>query len=566
MEGLQAQLDEARREAARWQRKYRELQRILEKQQKIDHELHMAQSQRAHSAKQMIAVAYREHVELGQELGAVDSELVSVVRTLASTLAGILDRSLDDTEREFEDRADVPAEVVGPATPRAHAQLLPPHASELDAGELMAAGQQASSDVSVRAIGLVEPPAADADYARAESGLQEVQEEEEARSTGRHASADVAPALEEQEEEEEEAVAVEETTTAEEATVEERGASDQREASSREPEDAARAAEEEEPTPAAGRENPPPGDGSLRIAVSSVFLFSGTVPAELPHLELSLDLLGIEGVMCELKRTDDQGVLTCSLDKTVSLQPGSRARARVANALADDNQRASDVRLVLLGSDYESEPIELGSAVLNLESLLEGGRDYDEEAVSLRSREGAEMGTLAVSTWAVSALAEIDRALGEHGSPLAMIEAERPGRAPAHLAVDGSSPRSAAPLTPLVEEESEVGSEPPSRHNSTVGVEPAAARVEARHVDTASRGAKTAVERVDRAEGPQDLLSPELQRLRQRFLDAEVDEWETIALAGSSPRAGMARVETVASPTEVCAPRACRHSRPRARQ
>jgi len=95
---LAEQLLEARREAARWQRKYRELQRIVEKQHLASSELCRAQTERVQSAKHILALAYRDHAELGLELGALDSDLVSVVRTLVGSLAGVLDRALDGSD------------------------------------------------------------------------------------------------------------------------------------------------------------------------------------------------------------------------------------------------------------------------------------------------------------------------------------------------------------------------------------------------------------------------------------------------------------------------------------
>jgi hypothetical protein len=82
-------------------------------------------------------------------------------------------------------------------------------------------------------------------------------------------------------------------------------------------------------------------------------------------------------------------VHACELHKRIALQPGSRARAKLVSALADDDQHASDVALVLLASDDGSEAVVLGSAVVNLEGVLECGRDFDDEPqIGLHQRLG----------------------------------------------------------------------------------------------------------------------------------------------------------------------------------
>lgn len=461
-----------------------------------DHELHVAQAQSAQSAKQMLQRAYREHLELGQELVALDNDLVSVVSTLASSLASLLDRALEQPSDE---------------------QRLPRGGSTNDSrGELREVREEPGEAVRPEAFVAVE--------AAAEPRIVVSSHTSDAGNEGEQSAA-AATQMDDSSDDDDQGVRGRDAETLE------------------------RDAEQ-----------------SMRMRASSVFIVSGGAPAELPHLLLSLDVLGIEGVSAELERTEDTGVWAAHLDKLISLAPGTRARAKVVHALADDNQRASDVRFALLASDYEREPVELASALLNLELMLEGARELEQEPLPLFDAEGNEVGSVSISVRAIAALHEIDRALDEHGGSAAdMLEAERRAvRAAAERAAEGrarlrrsSSSREA--LAPLAEEGSELGSESLSRKHSGVqppeGAQPAVPP-EPQQSARSSTASQTAAEtRLARPAAPQQLLSPEVERLRRRFhAAAQAEEWQTIPLAGDTSRQGMARFTAVASPTQVCAP------------
>ena len=562
-DSLEAKLEEARREAKRWQRKYRELQRIIEQQQAAEHELHVAQAQRAQSAKQMLQLASREHVKLGEDLGALDSDLDSVVRSLAASLAAILGRAFDGADSG--DALDREPPLVAMAFPSGDATDRPSagHARAAVASREVAqptlpdelrpsssaragipivvslyADESAHPATRTRVVSAAAEEAAhsadEADGADERKGGEDSDEREDLWARGAHEQAHDADARREAGAEADRLLAPPHD--------EREGDEDERE-KARDEAGGTRGAEVSAAlAPSIGA---PKREPHLRLTASSVFLASGAVPADEPRLLLELDLLGVEGAAAELQPTADAGVYSCAIDKTLSLRPATRARARVASALTDDDARASNVPLVLLAFDSESEPTELGRAVLNLEELLEGGRDLHGHPLAITNAANEQLGTVTLSVHALDALREIDRALDTYGSAAAMLEAELEAERAAEAANGGAarathSPRlptssSSRELEPLAEEGTEMGSESLSRAHSTGVAEHEGADGGARAPSTP--GGHAAGPR----RAPQELLSPELQRLRARFTAAEQeDEWATIALAGDAPRAGMA--------------------------
>lgn len=548
-EEFEEKLDAARREARRWQQRYRELQIILERQQVADHELYVAQAQSAQSAKRMLQLAYCEQVELGQELVALDDDLVSVVSTLASSLAGILDRALDRTSADQPDSAAQHSDAAG-------ADLEAPeeeHRRPAEEADAQPAGSTLDAEACSSAASTHDAPAAE----EAQSGQEEGENEGSACEPPQPV----------------------------------RGGPDGGSALAAGGGGSALAAWDGGSALAAGKGGSAlaaAGGGSalaaedagpsIRLQVDSVHLVPGGLPAGASQLLLALDVLGAEGLRAPLERTASHGAYSARIDVPVSLQPGSRARDRVAHALADDDPRASDVRLSLFFSVGESAAAEACAAVLNLEALLESRREPWAGQLPLLDAEGRELGSVRVRVDGWAALHAIDCALAEHGgSALAMLEAERAalraaaaadgedsgegerGRRPSHA----SSLRE-QPLSPLAEEGSDAGAAPLSRSQSGADERTqAAARQPAPGAGAEGPAGSGTGDRPAPPGAPGELLSPELQRLRASVPEAEQDaEWACIDLAHESARVGTERVVATASPAEVGSPAGQRRALP----
>ncbi|KAJ1635245.1 hypothetical protein T492DRAFT_471110 [Pavlovales sp. CCMP2436] len=124
----------------------------------------------------------------------------------------------------------------------------------------------------------------------------------------------------------------------------------------------------------------------------------------------------------------DRGLHLFEWSSTSDVRAGAPVRRALIEALGPEGQD-EDTEVVFtvrgLPRGGALPGVEVGSATVALATVLARGRELSQEQVSvLAKRDGAKIGTLTVSTVALAALMEMDRALDQHGDARSALEAD----------------------------------------------------------------------------------------------------------------------------------------------
>ena len=251
-----------------------------------------------------------------------------------------------------------------------------------------------------------------------------------------------------------------------------------------------------------GAASGPVGADELRVDVLRVLVEPShaqlALASGLTHLLLAFDLLGADGAKsAPVRIVAGMREYALRLSASFHLPKGSAARAAVLDALAADDQRASDVFLTLVATDQRSLLAPLGSCAVNLEQLVTNGADADGVELQLREALPADsaggavaehalvVGRLSVHLRALPLLQALDDSLERFGSARAANAADAADAADAEAASVGGSrassslprPRGVPPSMPCSsgsEEEAEAAGS--DGHGTPVPLPPVAAR------------------------------------------------------------------------------------------
>jgi len=137
---------------------------------------------------------------------------------------------------------------------------------------------------------------------------------------------------------------------------------------------------------------------------------------------VEVDMLDVDALLERTKKTTLSGRGDCTLDfkKSYDAAPGSTLQSAILRALRAERGSDDDfteVQFVVMASDAGSE-VELGAAVLRLDSLLEKKKDHLLGAIPVMNK-SIEVGKITVGVKALAALRAID-AGGEAGAPISV--------------------------------------------------------------------------------------------------------------------------------------------------
>ena len=135
---------------------------------------------------------------------------------------------------------------------------------------------------------------------------------------------------------------------------------------------------------------------------------------------VEVDMLDVDALLTRTKKTTLSGRGDCNLEfnKSYDAAPGSTLQSAILRALRAERGSDDDfteVQFVVMALDGGSE-VELGAAVLRLDSLLEKKKDHPLSAIPVENK-GIEVGKITVGVKALAALRAIDSA-GEAGAPI----------------------------------------------------------------------------------------------------------------------------------------------------
>lgn len=582
---LERELEEAKREAATWRKRCLELEVTSQARSDFDQLIHSTQIERARNVKHLISTAHREHVELRKELGDLDGELVQVVKTLAGSLSDLVNEALGQTH---------PSEASPPHTASKGTQVSLPSqvervhkaTSARDSGVPFVPGGLPYRNASLQRVGTAgahahvehtpapapEPRPFGVDAAEETEAVEAEEEEEEKEEQqeqtrwagGKHVGFMTLGRLEEEVSREDlespggdaaggsdgawgrkntitSGVGPEWTVPARQDDEEQPGGEEAEE--EEEQEQTASLVEEAPETPATAgplAAAEPPKEGSVNVfslEVHEVHVSDvEALPLDLPDLSLEVNLFNVQGGSAPLRAKAGIGLYDCDLTLRFESIPGDALRLAIATALTEDDQSASDVEVVLHASDGGPPEI-VGTATVNLETILEANEDMAHSAVALLSPLDEDLGWIKLSVRAVSVLRELDELLDKHGSARALRAAEDNGQTQPTTGARGALERARG--TPLKASARSESAPLPAR--------------------TPERAPPPETKAASERPSPSALrmLSPEIERLRERRAQSERALWQPEGLPGEHPRPGMNRIYVAASPPEVWHPSSC---------
>jgi Ca2+-binding EF-hand superfamily protein len=143
--------------------------------------------------------------------------------------------------------------------------------------------------------------------------------------------------------------------------------------------------------------------GSISVSVESLSWSSTFSQEKVRTVALEVDLMGLLEPKTRSESLLRRRKLVFDLTASVELKSGSAEWSRVARALQTVSKSDSEVRFVLLDTSGRSASV-LAEGSVNLEQMLQRGRDKENESLQLSSSKGELIANLIVSVRCVDSL------------------------------------------------------------------------------------------------------------------------------------------------------------------